>query len=181
LLFWLSFFFTSCTTTTLPVVDYTYPHNGTTNNAGIVVKDYESLGIIFIKSTETIDSKGNHSGSKITYEMLMKEAQKLNGDDVINIKIDVNQIEKRSTDKYGYSSTETTYNYTASALVIKYTNPVSIENRAGATQDISNSMVISKTSEISKGKMDGKTIGILLGVLGVTLGTGLVVLVGLSQ
>ena len=57
--------------------------------ATIVAKDYKTLGIIFVESSVTMDSDGNIlSGSKITYDMLMKEAQKLGADDFINLRID---------------------------------------------------------------------------------------------
>lgn len=137
--------FVSCTTTITTNdqdVNYNYPHDGNNNNAILAVKDYEPLGLIFVKSTEVIDSSGNHTGSKITYGMLMLEAQKLNADDIINIRIDVNQIEesikvlKNSNQLYwsNYNDEifQTTYNYTAVALAIKYTSAIPVEN----TEDI---------------------------------------------
>ena len=128
----------SCTTNPAPKVDYAFPHTGTSNNAAIVVKDYETLGIIFVKSTEIIDSSGNHTGSKITHEMLMLEAQKLDADDVINVRIDVNPVE-------GFSATgeliSTTYNYTASALAIKYTAAAAGATTVSAPQLMANSEI----------------------------------------
>ena len=85
-------YFASCATTTYPAVNYHYPQSGNSNNATIVVKDYQPMGIIFVKSSEIVDGAGNHTGSKITYEMLMLEAKKLDADDVINIRIDMNQV-----------------------------------------------------------------------------------------
>ena len=108
----------SCTSTALPEVNFAYPHTGGSNNASIVVKDYESLGIIFVKSTEVIDGNGNHTGSKITYDMLMLEAKKIGADDVLNVRIDVNQKENFSANGERIG---TTFNYTATALAIKYT------------------------------------------------------------
>jgi len=149
-------------------VDYNYPHDGSTNNAVLAVKDYETRGIIFVKSSEVVDGNGDHTGSKITYEMLMTEAQKLDADDVINIKIDVNQKEEIVKDKIGNQFTRTTYNYTASALAIKYTAAIPVENRTNTSQDIGNTMVITKTETKSTGK-----IGIVLGIL-----AGVVVIIG---
>ena len=109
--------FSSCAYTP-PTVDYGYPDKGTSNAASIVVKDYVTLGIVIVKSSETIDGNGNHTGSKITYEMLMLEAQKLGADDVINIRTDINQVIDFSDSG---KPVRTTYNYTATALAIKYT------------------------------------------------------------
>lgn len=126
--------FASCANT--PKVDHGYPHIGSSNNALIAVKDYETLGIIFVKSTEIMDDKGNHTGSKITHEMLMKEAQKLGADDVINIKIDINQIVDIIFETpFGGETKRTTYNYTASALAIKYTSAVISDNRGYVSEN----------------------------------------------
>ena len=94
----IGFSLAACAYAPTPKVDYGYPHIGSSNNASIVVKDYESLGIVFVKSSEVIDSNGDHTGSKITYEMLMLEAQKLRADDIINIRIDINQKDNFSID-----------------------------------------------------------------------------------
>ena len=112
--------FTSCVYMP-PTIDYGYPQAGTTNVASIVVKDYVTLGIIIVKSAEIFDGLGNHTGSKITNEMLMLEARKLGADDVINIRTDVNRVVDFSSDG---KPIKTTYNYTATALAIKYTTAV---------------------------------------------------------
>ena len=136
--------FMSCTTTTKNV-NYSYPHDGYSNNASLAVKDYEPIGIIFLKSNEVVDGNGNHTGSKITYEMLMIEAAKLGADDVINIKIDVNQAEEKFSSNR-IIITKTTYNYTATALAIKYTTAIAIESSSNK-QQISNSMLIQKNEQ----------------------------------
>ena len=102
----------------LPTLNYGYPDTGTSNVASIVVKDFTTLGIIVVKSSEVIHANGNHTGSKITYEMLMREAQKLGADDVINIRTDINRVVDFAADG---RPVRTTYNYTATALAIKYT------------------------------------------------------------
>jgi hypothetical protein len=135
-------YFASCATTTTtdyPVLNYTYPDSGSSNNAPpAVVKDYQPLGIIFVKASEAIDSNGNHTGSKITYEMLMLEAQKLEADDVMNVRIDVNQVDETIENDMGFSVTKTTYNYTATALAIKYTTAIVVENGTNNLQSIGN-------------------------------------------
>ena len=117
----LLFVFASCAYIPPSIIDHAYPYTGSSNDASIVAKDYETLGIIFVQSTEVIDANGNHTGSKITYEMLMKEAQKLGADDLINLRIDVNEKEDFSDDG---RPIRTTFEYTASALAIKYTTAV---------------------------------------------------------
>jgi len=114
----LSIVLASCSSVIVPKVDHAYPFSGSSNNSAIVIKDYTTMGIIFVKSSEVIDGNRNHTGSKITFEMLMKEAQKLGADDIINIRVDVNEVLEFSIDGYPF---KTTYNYTATALAIKYT------------------------------------------------------------
>ena len=109
---------------------YAYPVTGM-NNVSITGKDFTTVGIIFVNSEEVVDNFGNRSGSKITYEMFMREAAELKADDVINIKIDVN----RKTEKVKVKDKTviiSTYKYTGMGLAIKYANyiPVISENNA---------------------------------------------------
>jgi hypothetical protein len=134
---------------TYPVVDYGYPHTGNENNATIVMKDYQPLGIIFVKSSEVIDSKGNHLGSKITYEMLMMEAQKMGADDIINVRIDVNKVEEFITDNPFAVVTKTTYNYTATALAIKYTTAVSIGTESVGSQNTGDILLATNETNVT--------------------------------
>jgi uncharacterized protein YbjQ (UPF0145 family) len=115
-------------------VDYTYRESGSIDKKPepgsigrtpvLVLKDYRSAGIIIVKATEEIDEMGNHTGSQITFEMLMLEAQKLGADDVINVRIDLNYKEHFSSDG---ELEKRTYNYTATALAIKYTESLTVE------------------------------------------------------
>jgi uncharacterized protein YbjQ (UPF0145 family) len=118
------------------VIDFTYPLGGVTNSVKIAGKDFAPVGIVFVNSEEKIDSSTSsaHTGSKITYEMFMREAARLGADDVINIKIDVKQV--RVTEGTGYSrKTITTFMYTGTGLAIKYTDAIVI-NEAISTQDL---------------------------------------------
>ena len=61
-----------------------------------------TAGIIFVESTAVYDSHGNMlEGSRITYTMLMREAQRLGADDIINVRIDkiqrINRITTQET------------------------------------------------------------------------------------
>jgi uncharacterized protein YbjQ (UPF0145 family) len=140
----LSLFFTSCAVA--PKVDINYPDGKSSinelvvANAPIAVKDYETLGIISAKSSEVLDTNGNHTGSKITYEKLILEAEKLGADDIINLKIDINEIRDTSV-----RPIQTTYNYTATALAIKYTTGLTAENITNYTQNIENHDIVNKT------------------------------------
>jgi hypothetical protein len=172
------FILSSCSSI-VPVINYNYSQDGSTNNAQLAVKDFESLGIIFVKSSESTDGNRNHTGSKITYEMLMIEAKKIGADDIINIKIDVNKIEEKIKGNNGNIVTKITYNYTASALAIKYTSAIIIENNSGYSQNIGKTMIISKpegNSSTSSSRKAGITLGIILGagaLAGIALMTSL--------
>jgi len=166
------FICTSCSTFTQPTRNISYPHQGQFNNAGLAVKDYDPVGIIVVKSTETIDGDGNHTGSKITSEMLMMEAKRLDANDVINVKIDVNQIEEIVKGKDG-DITKTTYNYTATGLAIKYTRAITSESSSNNSIDLGKSMVITK-QEVQTGKSSGGSkmgrrviLYVLLGIAGI--------------
>jgi len=104
--------------------------SGTYNEAAIPVKDYITKGIIFVESKVTIDINGEKTGSEITNEMLMREAAKLDADDVINVKIDKIEAHKivDSYDKDGdfvkRRYKQLNYIYKATGLAIKYTKVV---------------------------------------------------------
>ena len=106
--------------------DYTASLAGVSEYSTLAVKDFTTLGIITVSSTE-IHSSGpfgftkSVEGSKITFADLMQEAAKLEADDVINVRIDMNSnYTKRA---FGWTRT---YTYTATALAIKYTDKVDV-------------------------------------------------------
>ena len=112
----------------------------------VTIKDFTTLGIIFAESSAVIDSDGHiREGSKITFDMLMKEAQKLGADDIINLRIDeihhTSMTEEiRMVSKKEFSNITQTYRdvekeekvqiitrrieYKANALAIKYTDTI---------------------------------------------------------
>ncbi len=97
------------------------------------LRDFVVKGIIFVESRVTIDVNGERTGSEITNYMLMKEAQKLGADDVINVRIDEKE-ESKVVDSYDEDVTfierdykKTSYVYQATALAIKYTNAIIID------------------------------------------------------
>ena len=116
--------FGSCTTT-----DLASNRTGWSDYSTITVKDYEPVGIVHVVSEE-ITRRGflniayYHTGSRITYDLLITEAKKLGADDVINIRIDRTDKSYHGIFDWFVGSTEKcTYN--ANALAIKYTHAVS--------------------------------------------------------
>ena len=103
----------------------------------LVEKDFIVVGTIFLISSATIDANGSIiEGTPITYEMLLREAQKFEADDIANLRIDEIQknteIQTLKQEHYDYGKSitivtqrniakrEITYN--ATALAIKYVN-----------------------------------------------------------
>ena len=100
-------------------------------------KNFTVVGIIFLTSTAIIDSNGSIiEGSPVTYEMLMKEAQKLGADDIVNLRIDEIQknteIQILNQENIDYQKSISTVSkrviakreitYNATSLAIKYVN-----------------------------------------------------------
>ena len=108
------FIFVSCSSTNSASANLSkMKRTGNVSNVNLETKDFITMGIIFVTSSVKFDDDDEIiSGSKITFEMLMKEAQKLGADDIVNLRID--EVETTHSD---YSRTIT---YTATALAIKY-------------------------------------------------------------
>ncbi|MDR1179708.1 MAG: hypothetical protein LBK44_04320, partial [Spirochaetales bacterium] len=108
--------------------------NVSTNRVGwseyvdMAVKDFDSLGIISLKSEEVIATgplhfTSEHTGSRITYADLFTEAAKKGADDIVNVRIDV-QTEQRTTPFDWLTGSMVKYTYTGTALAVKYTTPI---------------------------------------------------------
>ena len=82
----------------------------------IPAMNFESRGLVFTETTFSITPNGSINGSIFTYQQLLKEAQRLGADAIINVVID-KKIENQSSG-VTISITETWY---GSALAIKYT------------------------------------------------------------
>jgi len=107
---------------------------------GVVpIKDFTTVGLIFVETSVTYDSNGRIiEGSEITFEMLMREAQKLSADAIINIKVDeiTRYIETEHVrtvprnNEYGTTREERVkvitkkVEYKANALAIRYTDAI---------------------------------------------------------
>lgn len=109
-----------CTTT-----DYSTNLAGVSDHATVVVKDFVTLGIVTVQTTETHFSgpfgfKKRVEGSKVTFASLMQEAAKLEADDIINIRVDMHANYTKGFFDWltGWSRS---YTHTGTALAIKYT------------------------------------------------------------
>jgi len=114
---------TTCTTT-----DYSTNTAGASDYATIAVKDFVTLGIVTVQTTETHYSSPfglikRIEGSKVTFTDLMQEAAKLEADDIINIRIDTNANYTRHIFDW-LSGWTRTYTHIGTALAIKYTDKV---------------------------------------------------------
>jgi hypothetical protein len=92
--------------------------------------EFDIKGVIFVESKVVVDRAGRRNGSDITYDMLIKEAIKLGGNDFINLRVE--EIENSETEDtlsnngrnfFGRKYRPKGYIYKASALAIKYTKP----------------------------------------------------------
>jgi len=94
-------------------------------------KDFVTVGMIFVTSSVVLDKNGDIvKGSPITFEMLLKEAEKLGADDIINLRQDIIKTMDTITTvsktadylrgRKASSKKATTVTYKATALAIKY-------------------------------------------------------------
>jgi len=119
--------------------------SSTTNTKGLFYhipdpdkKPYDALGLVFATSVTKYDEKGLEvSSQEGIATMLLREAQKLGGNDILNLRIDENvtyvqtKVENTASSSSSSSSSSTskttvittkTVTYTGSALAIKYRN-----------------------------------------------------------
>jgi len=99
----------------------------------VPVKDFESKGMVFTTAQFIITDKGNISGKVLTYQDLLKAAQKVGADAIVNVTIDrivENVIDDSNVFSPGSSIKETWY---GSALAIKYTNTITQSNAPAST------------------------------------------------
>jgi hypothetical protein len=83
-------------------------------NIRVPVKDFETKGLVFTETQLITADKGNDEGQIFTYQALLKEAQKLGADAIINVVID-QKIQVSTSPNKRYTT------WYGSALAIKYT------------------------------------------------------------
>jgi hypothetical protein len=98
----------------------------------IAGKDFEALGLITITSEEVttispLHFNTTHSGSKVTFDLLLQKAKELYPDtsDIINVRIDKYDISTTSLFDFFTGST-VTVRYTGNALAINYTTALDV-------------------------------------------------------
>jgi ABC-type glycerol-3-phosphate transport system substrate-binding protein len=111
--------------------NYTASMAGASDYSTVVVKDFTSLGIITVRATEIHHSgpfgfQKSVEGAKITFTDLMQEAAKLEADDIINVRIDMNVNYTKSVFDF-FTGWTRTFTYTGTALAIKYTSMLNTE------------------------------------------------------
>jgi len=85
---------------------------------GPTEKSYDALGLVFATSVTKYDAKGNVITSQESIvTLLLRESQKLGGNDIVNLRTDEN-----TTTRTGPGVYEKTVTVTGSALAIKYRN-----------------------------------------------------------
>jgi uncharacterized protein YbjQ (UPF0145 family) len=112
-----AFVLTGCFTMGSQAASVNFENNGAFGrHIRVPVKDFVSMGLVFTENQFEFDSKV-FKGDIFTYQQLLKEAQKLGADAVINVVID----KKIDLITSGMNTVrrETWY---GSALAIKYTN-----------------------------------------------------------
>ena len=105
-------------------VHYSEPLAGRYIRVTVAPKGFIIIGAVSASSTETHHSSPfgftkSVEGSKITYVDLIQEAAKLEADDIIDVKIDINSNYKKGAFDWMTGWTRT-YTYTGTALAIKY-------------------------------------------------------------
>lgn len=145
----------ACTTNN----DYSASLAGVSDYTVVAVKDFVTLGIVTVRSTEIHHSSPfgfvkSVEGSKITFADLMQEAAKLEADDIINVRIDMNTNYKKTAFDWLTGWTRT-YTYTGTALAIKYTERVDTKTVMPQMSGLPKTPEVSGAVEITK---DGKVI-----------------------
>jgi hypothetical protein len=104
-------------------------YSGTAYQIGVPeAKDVEILGLV---RYEAVVEKGN--GEKLTYDALLREAEKLGGNGIVNIMIDV----KRQGTKFLWMYLNPQETWYGSALAIKYLNENLTTPAGASTSDLS--------------------------------------------
>jgi len=121
------FTLTGCAST-----DYTANMTGASDYATVAVKDFVSLGIVTVEKTEIHHASPlgiikRIEGAKVTYADLMQEAARLEGDDIINVRIDVNTSYTGSVFDW-FTGWTRVYTHIGTALAIKYTDKMDSQN-----------------------------------------------------
>jgi hypothetical protein len=105
-------------------VDFTAPLAGKYVKADVGVKDFEVIGVVSVETVELhragpLGFVKTVEGAKVHYSDLMIEAAKIEADDIIDVRIDMN-AGKPTTFAERMTGWERTFTYTGRALAIRY-------------------------------------------------------------
>lgn len=105
-------------------VNYTSSMAGVSDYATLVFKSFFVLGTVTVSAAEThragpFGFVKSVEGSKVTYNDLVHAAAKIEADDIIDVRIDINTAGKTSFADWLTGWTRT-FTYTGTALAIKY-------------------------------------------------------------
>ena len=106
--------------------NYSANLSGASDYSTVAVKDFTALGIITVQAREIhqagpLGFRKSIEGAKITFADLMQEAARLEADDIINVRIDVNTNYVKSAGDF-FTGWTRTFTYTGTALAVKYTD-----------------------------------------------------------
>ena len=105
-------------------MDFTAPLEGKFDNVTLAPKSFVIIGTVSVSSTEThragpLGFVKSVEGAKVTYADLMQEAARLNADDIIDVRIEMN-----TTGDAGFiewlKGWERTFTHTGQAIAIRY-------------------------------------------------------------
>ncbi len=116
-------------------IDMSTNQVGWSNYSSLATKDYDIVGIIYLESTETIKTSflcinTTKTGSRITYSDLMKKAEEMGANDVINVRVD-RKTESKSSPLDFITGSNKTYKYLCTATAIRYKEPASSGSSEG--------------------------------------------------
>jgi len=113
--------------------DFSAPIEGKYDSAGVAVKNFIMIDTVtvYVEETHTVSPLGikrKVEGAKVTYSDLVQEAARVNADDIINVRIDMNTTGKTTFADW-IKGWERTFFYTGQALAIKYADNDKNEDR----------------------------------------------------
>ena len=125
-------------------VNITVPLAGWHDNASLASKDFVVIGEVSISATEThragpLGLVTTVGGSKVTYTDLMQEAALIGADDIIDVRININDSGRASFSDW-LKGWERDFTHTGHALAIRYVNGFPAETDSGKEKEAETEM-----------------------------------------
>ena len=128
-----AFLFTGCQTVQTGVAGFSN-HGIFGEQVRIPVKDFESLGLVFVQVQFEHTPGGHIDGEGFTFQKLLKEAHALGADSIINVVIDRQIQEVQIRGRHGVETTSQG-TWFASALAIRFTDTIVNHVTTTTTED----------------------------------------------